>query len=95
MITRRNFLKTTGLTTAALLWQTACSAPLVEKPLKQPNILWIFAEDASAHIGCYGETAIQTPNLDALAEQGIRFESAFVTCPVCSPCRSEFVSGIY
>ena len=95
MITRRSFLKTTGFTTAALLCQTACSAPLAEKPRKQPNILWIFAEDASAHIGCYGETAIKTPNLDNLAAEGIKFDNAFVTCPVCSPCRSAFVTGIY
>ncbi|MBN1766259.1 MAG: sulfatase [Sedimentisphaerales bacterium] len=54
-----------------------------------------MAEDASPHIGCYGETAIDTPNLDALAEQGIRFENAFVTSPVCSPCRSALVTGIY
>jgi len=95
MITRRNFLKTTGITTAALLCQTACSAPIAKNYLQRPNILWIFAEDASAHIGCYGETALKTPNLDQLAEQGVRFENAFVTCPVCSPCRSAFVTGIY
>jgi len=95
MITRRNFMKTTGFTTAALLCQTVCSAPIAENYLQRPNILWIFAEDASAHIGCYGETAIKTPNLDKLAEQGVRFENAFVTCPVCSPCRSAFVTGIY
>jgi len=95
MITRRKFLKTAGFATAALLCQSSCSASLAEKARKQPNILWIFAEDASAHIGCYGETAIDTPNLDKLAEQGIRFENAFVTCPVCSPCRSAFVTGIY
>jgi len=95
MITRRKFLKTTGFTTAAFLCQTACSVPIAKNYLQRPNILWIFAEDASAHIGCYGETAIKTPNLDQLAEQGVRFENAFVTCPVCSPCRSAFVTGIY
>ncbi len=79
MITRRSFLKTTGFTTAALLCRTESSAPPAEKPRKQPNILWIFAEDASAHIGCYGETAIKTPNLDNLAAEGIKFDNAFVT----------------
>ena len=52
---------------------------------KKPNILWIIAEDASPHIGCYGETAIKTPNLDALAADGVRFQNAYVTAPVCSP----------
>lgn len=61
----------------------------------KPNILWIFIEDASCHISCYGETAIQTPNIDALAIEGIRFENAFVSAPVCSPSRSALVTGMY
>ncbi|MEN8118289.1 MAG: sulfatase-like hydrolase/transferase [Bacteroidota bacterium] len=59
------------------------------------NILWIFIEDASPHISCYGETAIQTPNIDKLATEGVRFENAFVTAPVCSPSRSALVTGMY
>jgi arylsulfatase A-like enzyme len=62
---------------------------------RRPNILWILAEDASPHISCYGETAIKTPNLDTLAAESVRFENAFVTCPVCSPSRSAMVTGVY
>jgi arylsulfatase A-like enzyme len=61
----------------------------------KPNIVWIFIEDASCHISCYGETAIQTPNIDALAAEGVRFEHAFVSAPVCSPSRSALVTGMY
>ena len=61
----------------------------------QPNILWIFIEDASPHISCYGEEAIKTPTIDALAESGILFENAYVTCPVCSPSRSALITGMY
>lgn len=61
----------------------------------KPNVLWIFIEDASCHISCYGKKAIQTPNIDALAAEGIRFENAFVTAPVCSPSRSALVTGMY
>jgi len=61
----------------------------------KPNILWIFIEDASCHISCYGETAIETPNIDALASEGVRFENAFVSAPVCSPSRSALVTGMY
>ncbi len=61
----------------------------------RPNILWIVAEDASPHIGCYGETTISTPHLDRLAAEGVKFTQAFVTCPVCSPSRSAMVSGMY
>jgi arylsulfatase A-like enzyme len=61
----------------------------------RPNILWIIGEDASPHIGSYGETLIQTPNLDRMAGQGVRFAKAFVTSPVCSPSRSALITGVY
>jgi arylsulfatase A-like enzyme len=61
----------------------------------RPNIIWIVAEDASAHLGCYGETTIHTPNIDALAGSATLFRNAFVTSPVCSPSRSAMVTGMY
>jgi arylsulfatase A-like enzyme len=61
----------------------------------QPNMMWIIIEDASCHISCYGETAIQTTNIDKLAKDGVRFENAFVTAPVCSPSRSALVTGMF
>ena len=59
------------------------------------NVVWIVIEDASPHIGCYGETLIKTPHIDRMAREGIRFSSAFVTAPVCSSSRSAMVSGMY
>ena len=47
----------------------------------KPNVLWIFIEDASCHISCYGETAIQTPNIDVLAAEGVRFETPLSHLP--------------
>jgi len=61
----------------------------------RPNILWIIVEDMSAHFGCYGETTITTPNVDALAADGARFSRAFVTAPVCSAARSALITGMY
>lgn len=61
----------------------------------QPNVLWIVVEDMSEHWGCYGERTIQTPNIDRLARQGMLFERAFVTGPICSPSRSALISGMY
>lgn len=61
----------------------------------RPNVVWIVVEDASPHLSCYGETTIKTPNLDRMAGDGVRFENAFVTCPVCSPSRSAMVTGTY
>ncbi|MCA9412266.1 MAG: sulfatase-like hydrolase/transferase, partial [Candidatus Omnitrophica bacterium] len=59
-----------------------------------PNIVWIIGEDASPNLSCYGEKTIKTPRLDGLAQEGVRFENAFVTCPVCSPSRSAMVTGM-
>lgn len=64
-------------------------------PASRPNIVWIFVDDMSAHFSCYGETTIQTPNVDRLAKEGTRFRRAFVTAPVCSPCRSALITGMY
>lgn len=61
----------------------------------RPNIVWIIPDDMSANFSCYGETAIETPNVDGLAKRGVRFTRAFVTAPVCSTCRSAFITGMY
>jgi arylsulfatase A-like enzyme len=78
-----------------VIWVVGFSAMAGEAKPARPNIVWIVAEDASPHIGCYGETTIATPNLDRLAREGVRFTRAFITCPVCSPSRSAMVSGMY
>ena len=47
------------------------------------------------HIGPYGETIIQTPHLDQMAAEGVQFNQAFATAPVCSPSRSATITGMY
>jgi arylsulfatase A-like enzyme len=61
----------------------------------RPNILWFVVDDMSASFSCYGEKLIQTPQVDRLAREGTRFTRAFVTAPVCSPCRSALITGRY
>ena len=61
----------------------------------RPNILWIITEDMGPELGCYGYPGMRTPNLDRLAGQGVRFDRAFVTAPVCSATRSAFQTGMY
>ena len=61
----------------------------------QPNVLWIYGEDLSPDLACYGTPAVQTPNIDRLAGEGTLFSNAFVTCPVCSPSRSALITGTY
>lgn len=61
----------------------------------RPNILWIISDDLSPDLGCYGETAVKTPHLDALAAEGARFTHVFGTSSVCSPNRSAYNTGMY
>jgi len=60
-----------------------------------PNILWIVSEDNSPFLGCYGDAFATTPNLDKLASQGILYQNAFSTAPVCAPSRSTLITGMY
>ena len=62
---------------------------------KRPNILWIYIEDQDPRYGCYGETLVETPNIDALAAEGVVFERAYSPAPVCSPSRSAVITGSY
>ena len=62
---------------------------------ERPNILWITIEDWSADLSCYGTKGIQTPHVDKLAEQGIRYQWAFTTSPVCSTSRSAMMTGFH
>jgi arylsulfatase A-like enzyme len=61
----------------------------------RPNILWLIAEDFSLDLGCYGTKEVSTPNLDRLAEQGVRYTRFFTTAPVCSASRSAFMTGMF
>lgn len=62
---------------------------------ERPNILWLSAEDISAHIGCFGDPFAITPNLDALAEKGTIFTNTYTTAGVCAPCRSGVITAMY
>ncbi len=87
----------------ACLWTSLILLGLVRKAdavdsaaqTKQPNILWFIVDDMSANFSCYGEKLIETPHVDRLAREGTKFSRAFVTAPVCSPCRSALITGMY
>ncbi len=61
----------------------------------RPNVLWIAIEDWSPDLSCYGTQGIHTPHVDKLASQGIRYENAFTTSPVCSTSRSAMMTGFH
>lgn len=60
----------------------------------RPNIVLILADDLGwRDLGCYGSTSYDTPNLDRLASEGVRFTDAYASCPVCSPSRAALMTG--
>ena len=62
----------------------------------QPNVVFFIADDVSQDdFGCYGHPTIQTPNVDALAASGMRFDNAYLTTSSCSPSRCSIITGRY
>lgn len=62
---------------------------------ERPNVLWLVAEDFGPELACYGTAQVDSPNLDKLAAEGVRFTRAYSTAPVCSASRSAFMTGMY
>ena len=61
---------------------------------ERPNIIFIMADDLGyGDLGCYGQKLIQTPNLDRMAAEGIRFRQFYAGCTVCAPSRSVLMTG--
>ena len=84
----------------ALLTITALGASLATGQATgiapRPNIILFLSDDHSADfLGCYGNTAIRTPNMDALARDGMRFTRVFAASPTCSPSRAALYTGLY
>ena len=69
---------------------------LAVEPAPKPNVIVILADDVGwGDSGCYGTTKIKTPNLDALARDGMRFEDAHASAAVCTPTRYSLLTGQY
>lgn len=73
----------------------SCSSPEEKVKEDRPNIIWLMAEDISTDLECYGTAGVQTPNLNWLAEHGVKFENAYVTNSICSPSRSAMMVGVH
>ncbi|MHC4327628.1 MAG: sulfatase family protein [Planctomycetota bacterium] len=91
--TRRDLLRTAGFAAASIL--APLGAPSRARNKNRLNVLFITADDLGLQLGCYGETLIQTPNLDKLAAGGVQFRTAYVAQASCSPSRSAMFTGLH
>ncbi len=65
-----------------------------ESKSARPNILLIMSDNQSwNHLSCYGDPVVQTPNIDKIAEQGVKFTQAYCAAPSCSPARAGMLTG--
>lgn len=85
------------ITISLLLFQTGFSQQKIAgKTNNKPNVLLILIDDLGwKDIGPYGSTFYDTPNIDELAKQSIKFTNAYAACPVCSPSRAAIMTGKY
>ena len=92
MVTRRNVLTWVVLVSAAIV--LCLNGPAAATEGSRPNIIFILADDLGyADLGCYGQKKILTPNIDALAKEGMRFTNCYAGSPVCAPSRSVLMTG--
>lgn len=85
----RLFTRSVLLLAAFIAWSGSAIAA------DRPNILWITIEDWSPYLSCYGTKGIHTPHVDKLASEGVRYQWAFTTSPVCSTSRSAMMTGFH
>ena len=95
---RRDFMKTSALSTGALMAPNLLRA--VNNTKKKPNILVIQTDQQSSWtLGCYGGAlkpdSLSTPNIDRLVKEGAKLDNFFTNCAICTPSRSCFQTGRY
>ena len=77
-----------------LILLSSCVGTSTETASRSPNIIFILADDLGwGEPGCYGNTFNETPHIDQLAREGMRFTHAYAAAPVCSPYRAAFLTG--
>jgi iduronate 2-sulfatase len=87
---QRFHMKTLSLLSAVFV--LVCATGLHGAEAKK-NVLFLISDDLNCDLGCYGATEMKTPNIDKLAQRGIRFERAYCQFPLCSPSRASFLTG--
>jgi len=93
-LTRRDFLKVSAAGLGTLVFNSQLAARLDDD--ERPNILFVLTDDQRFNaMGCAGNPVIKTPNIDRLAREGVRFEQAFVTTPICAASRASIFTGTF
>jgi arylsulfatase A-like enzyme len=96
---RRDFLKALGFGAGATVVAGAagvCRRLAGSEIRRKPNFVLFLIDDMGwTDAGCYGSTFYETPNIDKLAAEGVRFTDAYAACPVCSPTRASIMTGKY
>jgi len=89
-------MKRTPLIATAALSLGLCAGAAFAAPARPPNVIVILADDLGyGDTGAYGSRIVRTPNIDALAADGVRFTQGYVTHPVCAPSRAALLTGRY
>ncbi|AKQ47671.1 sulfatase [Rufibacter radiotolerans] len=92
----KKFLAVLGVVALASSCSSSNSRTASVPQARQPNVIFILADDLGySELGAYGNTFNETPNLDKLAAEGVRFTSAYAAAPVCSPYRAALMVGQY
>ncbi|MHC4744236.1 MAG: sulfatase-like hydrolase/transferase [Planctomycetota bacterium] len=93
---RRGFLKGIGVGAAMLALPSCAGARGRTSRKKRPNFVFFLIDDLGwADVGCFGSSFYETPNIDRLATEGMKFTEAYAACPVCSPTRGSILAGKY
>ena len=93
---RREFLQSSLAAAGSTLLSSCSDSEPEQGAARRPNVVFILTDDQRWDcLSAAGHPFLKTPNLDRLANEGVRFANAFVTTSLCSPSRASFLSGLY
>lgn len=95
-ISRRDFVKSIAAAAAVSMVSGCGSSAAAKAAKKTPNIIYILADDLGyGDLSCYGQTKFQTPNIDRLSTEGLKFTQHYSGCTVCAPSRCCLMTGMH